>query len=230
MKKLLAIAALLLASTAAQAQYTFEYGGRTIRVDPDRGTVQIPGVYDNTGRRRPNARATTMPIVTGRRASHRRRRPRPTEDRSADRTRGAASGSGSPSSGTVRAGGHTGGSRAGSRSPRAGRDRSGRANDGDRRRNAPADPATTRRRLRQRTRPASSAGAGSRTEGRARACRRCGHTGACAASGCPASRELAARRLADGREGRQGSHRSNAAPISAAIPSTRRPARTANRF
>ena len=48
MKKLLAIAAFLLASTAAQAQYTFEYGGRTIRVDPDRGTVQIPGVYDNT--------------------------------------------------------------------------------------------------------------------------------------------------------------------------------------
>jgi len=50
MKKCLAIAVLLLASTAAQAQYTFEYGGRTIRVDPDRGTVQIPGVYDNTGR------------------------------------------------------------------------------------------------------------------------------------------------------------------------------------
>src|SRR5258706_9653680 len=51
MKTLFAIAALLLASTAAQAQYTFEYGGRTIRVDPDRGTVSIPGVYDNTGRR-----------------------------------------------------------------------------------------------------------------------------------------------------------------------------------
>ena len=51
MKKLLAIAALLLASTAAQAQYTFEYGGKTIRIDPDRGTVQIPGVYDNTGRK-----------------------------------------------------------------------------------------------------------------------------------------------------------------------------------
>ncbi|OPY95611.1 hypothetical protein A5906_06365 [Bradyrhizobium sacchari] len=50
MRKLLAAAAfLLLASTAAQAQYTFEYGGRTIRIDPDRGTVQIPGVYDNTG-------------------------------------------------------------------------------------------------------------------------------------------------------------------------------------
>lgn len=49
MRRLLATAAFLLASTAAQAQYTFEYGGRTIRIDPDRGTVQIPGVYDNTG-------------------------------------------------------------------------------------------------------------------------------------------------------------------------------------
>ncbi|RTM07358.1 MAG: DUF2147 domain-containing protein [Bradyrhizobiaceae bacterium] len=49
MRKLLAAAAFLLASTAAQAQYTFEYNGRTIRIDPDRGTVQIPGVYDNTG-------------------------------------------------------------------------------------------------------------------------------------------------------------------------------------
>jgi uncharacterized protein (DUF2147 family) len=56
MKKLLAIAALLLASTAAQAQYTFEYGGRTIRVDPDRGTVQIPGVYDNSGRKAKRSR------------------------------------------------------------------------------------------------------------------------------------------------------------------------------
>jgi uncharacterized protein (DUF2147 family) len=51
MKKLLAIAVLLLASTAAQAQYSFEYGGRTIRVDPDRGTVSIPGVYNNSGRK-----------------------------------------------------------------------------------------------------------------------------------------------------------------------------------
>jgi uncharacterized protein (DUF2147 family) len=50
MRKLFAIAAFLLASTAAQAQYTFDYGGRTIRIDPDRGTVSIPGVYDNTGR------------------------------------------------------------------------------------------------------------------------------------------------------------------------------------
>jgi uncharacterized protein (DUF2147 family) len=51
MKALFAVAAFLLASTAAQAQYTFEYGGRTIRIDPDRGTVSIPGVYDNSGRR-----------------------------------------------------------------------------------------------------------------------------------------------------------------------------------
>src|SRR6202171_1890082 len=51
MKRLFAIAGFLLASTAAQAQYTFEYGGRTIRVDPDRGTVSIPGGYDNFGRR-----------------------------------------------------------------------------------------------------------------------------------------------------------------------------------
>jgi uncharacterized protein (DUF2147 family) len=56
MKKLLAIAAFILASTAAQAQYTFEYGGRTIRIDPDRGTISIPGVYDNTGRRAKRAR------------------------------------------------------------------------------------------------------------------------------------------------------------------------------
>ena len=57
MTKLLAIAALLLASTAAQAQYTFEYGGHTIRIDPDRGTVSIPGVYDNTGRKSKRAKS-----------------------------------------------------------------------------------------------------------------------------------------------------------------------------
>ena len=50
MKRLVAIGAFLLASSAAQAQYTFEFGGRTIRIDPDRGTISIPGVYDNTGR------------------------------------------------------------------------------------------------------------------------------------------------------------------------------------
>ena len=51
MKEFFAVAAFLLASTAAQAQYSFEYGGRTIRIDPDRGTVSIPGVYDNSGPR-----------------------------------------------------------------------------------------------------------------------------------------------------------------------------------
>src|SRR5258705_11879056 len=51
MKKLFAVAAFLLASTAAQAQYSFEYGGRTIPIDPDRGTVSLPGVYDNSGPR-----------------------------------------------------------------------------------------------------------------------------------------------------------------------------------
>ena len=49
MRRLLAIAVFLLASSTAQAQYTFEYGGHTIRIDPDRGTIPIPGVYDNTG-------------------------------------------------------------------------------------------------------------------------------------------------------------------------------------
>jgi uncharacterized protein (DUF2147 family) len=58
MKKCLAIAVLLLASslTAAQAQYSFEYGGRTITIDPDRGTVHIPGVYDNTGKKAKRSR------------------------------------------------------------------------------------------------------------------------------------------------------------------------------
>jgi uncharacterized protein (DUF2147 family) len=58
MKRLLAIAAFLLASSTAQAQYTFEYGGHTIRIDPDRGTVSIPGVFDNTGRKTKRARST----------------------------------------------------------------------------------------------------------------------------------------------------------------------------
>ena len=48
----------MLASTShAQAQYTFEYGGRTITIDPDRGTVQIPGVYDNTGKKAKRSRS-----------------------------------------------------------------------------------------------------------------------------------------------------------------------------
>ncbi len=73
MKKLLAIAAFLLASTAAQAQYSFEYGGRTIRIDPDRGTVSIPGVYDNTGRRTKRSHSDQD---SDRRASRPRSRPR----------------------------------------------------------------------------------------------------------------------------------------------------------
>jgi uncharacterized protein (DUF2147 family) len=56
MRVLMAVAALLLATSAAQAQYTFEYEGRTIRIDPDRGTVSIPGVFDNTPKKSKRAR------------------------------------------------------------------------------------------------------------------------------------------------------------------------------
>jgi len=58
MKRLFAVAVLLLASSAAQAQYQFEYNGQTIRIDPDRGRVSIPGVYDNTGERAKRPRRT----------------------------------------------------------------------------------------------------------------------------------------------------------------------------
>ncbi len=56
MRTLFVIAAFLLANTAAHAQYTFDYGGRTITIDPDRGTVSIPGVYDNTGKKAKRSR------------------------------------------------------------------------------------------------------------------------------------------------------------------------------
>src|ERR1700756_5208792 len=56
MRRMLAVAAFLLASSTAQAQYEFQYGGRTIRIDPDRGTVSIPGVYDNTGKKSKRAK------------------------------------------------------------------------------------------------------------------------------------------------------------------------------
>jgi uncharacterized protein (DUF2147 family) len=56
MRTIFVIAAFMLASTAAQAQYTFDYGGRTITIDPDRGTVSIPGVYDNTGKKAKRSR------------------------------------------------------------------------------------------------------------------------------------------------------------------------------
>ena len=85
MKKLFAVAAFLLASTAAQAQYTFEYGGHTIRIDPDRGTVSIPGVYDNSGRpskRSQDRRSSAQAGCRNRPRSIRRRRqpipPQPT--------------------------------------------------------------------------------------------------------------------------------------------------------
>jgi uncharacterized protein (DUF2147 family) len=39
MKKLSTLSAVLLLSTAAEAQYTFDYGARTLRIDPDRGTA-----------------------------------------------------------------------------------------------------------------------------------------------------------------------------------------------
>lgn len=41
MTRLLAVAAVLLASSAAHAQYTFHYSGRTIRIDPNSGAVSI---------------------------------------------------------------------------------------------------------------------------------------------------------------------------------------------
>jgi uncharacterized protein (DUF2147 family) len=56
MRTLFVFAAFVLASTAAQAQYSFDYGGRTITIDPDRGTVSIPGVYDNTGKKAKRSR------------------------------------------------------------------------------------------------------------------------------------------------------------------------------
>jgi uncharacterized protein (DUF2147 family) len=65
MKRLLAMAIVLLASSAAQAQYQFEYGGRTIRIDPDRGTVSIPGVYDNSGKRSKRAKSNDQDTSRG---------------------------------------------------------------------------------------------------------------------------------------------------------------------
>jgi hypothetical protein len=51
MKKLFAVAAFLLVSTAAQAQYSFEYGGRTIVSTRTVGRFRYQGVYDNSGPR-----------------------------------------------------------------------------------------------------------------------------------------------------------------------------------
>ncbi len=45
MMRLLAVATVLLASSAAHAQYTFHYAGHTIRIDPDSGTVSVRRVH-----------------------------------------------------------------------------------------------------------------------------------------------------------------------------------------
>jgi uncharacterized protein (DUF2147 family) len=66
MKRLFAIAALLLASSAAHAgdSYSFEIGGRTIHIDAPSGcdspscvSVSIPGVYESDSKRAKRARA-----------------------------------------------------------------------------------------------------------------------------------------------------------------------------
>jgi uncharacterized protein (DUF2147 family) len=75
MKRLLAMAIVLLASSAAQAQYQFEYGGRTIRIDPDRGTVSIPGVYDNAGKRSKRAKSNDQDTSHGKSAPQDARAP-----------------------------------------------------------------------------------------------------------------------------------------------------------
>ena len=45
MKKCLGIAVLLVMSTAAQAQYTFDYGGRTITIDPAQEADRLAQKY-----------------------------------------------------------------------------------------------------------------------------------------------------------------------------------------
>ena len=77
MRALLAIVTLLLAGGVAQAQYTIEYEGHTIRIDPDRGTVSIPGVYDTTGKK--TKRARTNPDSSQKQA------PAPQQPTTADR-------------------------------------------------------------------------------------------------------------------------------------------------
>src|ERR1700681_2427650 len=72
MKRLLAIAALLLASSAAHAgdSYSFEVGGRTIHIDAPSGcdspscvSISLPGVYESDPKRakRPRANPQTDP-------------------------------------------------------------------------------------------------------------------------------------------------------------------------
>jgi uncharacterized protein (DUF2147 family) len=69
MKRLFAIAALLLASSAAQAgdSYSFEIGGRTIHIDAPNGcdspscvSVSIPGVYESGPKRGKSSRSNSQ--------------------------------------------------------------------------------------------------------------------------------------------------------------------------
>lgn len=57
MKRLLAVAAVLLASSAAHAQYTFHYSGHVIRIDPDSGTVSIQRSHGHIHRKLGHARS-----------------------------------------------------------------------------------------------------------------------------------------------------------------------------
>jgi len=192
MKKLFAIAAFLLASTAAQAQYTFEYGGRTIRIDPDRGTVSIPGVYDNTGN-------------TGRRTKRSR------SDQDSDRPRKQA-----PQEAKIR----TTGARSNARSPRSdgtgpgARETFARAFNGHGACCAVIGYHYVDAARRQRTCAAGSAGYCPGHQEAGTGARRC--DGSVVGTGTepagPRNRgrpvgKLAARRVADGRERRQGPDR-----------------------
>jgi uncharacterized protein (DUF2147 family) len=70
MKRLIAFAALLLASSAAHAgdSYSFEVGGRTIHIDAPSGcdspsciSISIPGIYESDPRRTKRSRANPQP-------------------------------------------------------------------------------------------------------------------------------------------------------------------------
>jgi uncharacterized protein (DUF2147 family) len=69
MKKLSTLSAFLLLSTAAEAQHTFDYGGRTVRIEPDRGMAdpvapqQSPGPAA-TAREPPAPTANVAPAAT----------------------------------------------------------------------------------------------------------------------------------------------------------------------
>ena len=61
MMRLLAVATVLLASSAAHAQYTFHYAGHTIRIDPDSGTVSVRRVHGHIHHKFRHARSEHRP-------------------------------------------------------------------------------------------------------------------------------------------------------------------------